>query len=137
MILKIPTKRQTGCLPATVVPLAGPTPTGPHFNFKEKKVVSSNWDCHCLVIRAPSPLANANYILSLNLFLIVFAQQGNYSHISCFINTIICLFFFCFDFHGFKPPHFKLKEDSFLQWIKRKKTCLCFCFLFFLFIFHQ
>lgn len=84
-----------------------PNQPGPLLNLKEKRVVFNNRDCYCLIKRAPSELVIANYILSLNLFLIVFVQQGNYQCISCFTNSSICfvVFFYC---RFLQPPDFKL-----------------------------
>lgn len=85
-----------------------PNQPGPLLNLKEKSVVFNNRDCYCLIKRAPSELVIANYILSLNLFLIVFVQQGNYQCISCFTNSSICFVVFFFYCHFLQLPDFKL-----------------------------
>lgn len=70
-------------------------PLGPHLNLREKTVVSNSLDCYCLFKREPSQVVIANDILSMNLCLILFVQQGSNLCISCFTNHLFCsaLFF--------------------------------------------
>lgn len=106
-------------------------PTNParFWIWKKRSVVFNNRDCYCLIKRAPSELVIANYILSLNLFLIVFVQQGNYQCISCFTNSSICFVVFFFYCHFLQLPDFKL---FFFHRIKLTEDTPVFCFLFFL-----